>query len=161
ALVPLAMTILAAGAAVTLGMIGTARIAQLMGGLAAASGAFVVLTWWRPLVRASRGPVTVFGVLYGGILAAGYFNTQDFPGWAEVLDHYPTLAVLILATAPLTILIADSEILDRFTGWKRTLIGLILVALPVAGAVYATTIEVEEENEAEELDDVDYEGLYE
>lgn len=161
ALVPLAMTLLAAGAAVTLGLIGTARVAQLMGGLAAASGALLVLAWWRPLVRTSRGPITVYFVLFGGLLAFGYLSTVDWPGWSGVTDHYPTLAVLLLAGAPLALLIADADFTNEWAGWKRTLLGAAIIALPVAGSIYAGTLEQEEEEEAEELDDVDYDGLYE
>lgn len=157
---PLAMVVLASGAAVTLAMTGSAMLGQIMGGLAAASGASLVLAWWQPRLRVSRGGATVFGVLYGGLLAFGYATTADIPPLAEAFAHNQTLATLLAAAAPLMLWIGQQRPLSRLSGWKAATTRALLVALPLAGALYLAANPPEEPTQENKLEGVDYDALY-
>ncbi len=162
ALVPVAMMLTAAVGALVVGLTGSARVAQLLGALAAAGGAALVVAWWHGALRVSRGAATVFTVIFAGLLAFGYMSTADVPGWSELLDHRHSLAVLLVALAPMLLWGVDTKAVSSMDSWKRVLVGALLVTLPLGGAVYLAANPDEEPEEAEEEgpDNVDYDDLY-
>jgi hypothetical protein len=76
ALVPALLLVVATGSAGLLVMSGSALLGQLAGLLAAASGAALVLAFWRPRVSLAGGGVTVAVLLLSGLWITGFFYAE-------------------------------------------------------------------------------------
>jgi hypothetical protein len=133
--VPLVMVVLGSGACIVLVLTGNARVGQLMGGLTAAAGAILLLALRRSKLRVSRGGCTVFGLLFGGLLAFGYASSADIPALAIFWTHTQTVATLLVAAAPLMLWASRQIRVERLSAPKAALARALLVALPLAGAV--------------------------
>lgn len=157
---PLVMTLVAAGGALVLALTGTAKVGQLMGGLSAASGVMVLISWWDSSTKLSRGGATVFSILFGGLLAFGYTSTADIPALAEAFGHYQTMATLLVAAAPFMLWAAQNGPLARPSGWKAALMRALLVAIPLGAAAYFAANPPEPDTKEQELEGVDYDELY-
>lgn len=162
--VPLVMTVAAAGAAVVLVLLGTAKMAQLLGALAATSGAWTVVTWWRGRMPAHRGGTTAFVALFYGALAYGYLSTADVPALGEALSDMPLMAVLLVAASPLALWAFRLPVVERLAGWKqvvgRGLAILILVASAAGMAASHSSAEQAEPPGGPDAPDIDYDALY-
>lgn len=126
--VPLSMCLAALGASIVLVLSGNAKLAQLVGALAACLGAAVVLAWWRPEVSLARGGVQVVAVLLPGLVLSGYFLS-----WSEIAPWVFVLA----AIAPALLWVSGSIPLDRLPPWQATAVRVAVTALPVAVAMTA------------------------
>ena len=126
--VPLSMCLAALGASIVLVLSGNAKLAQLVGALAACLGAAVVLAWWRPEVSLARGGVTVMAVLLPGLVLSGYFLS-----WSEIAPWVFVLA----AIAPAFVWLSGFLPLDRLPPWQAATLRVALVALTVAVTVAA------------------------
>ncbi len=165
--VPLALVVLSSGAAIVLALTGSAMLGQIMGGLAAATGAAMVLAWWQRLrasesapVRLSRGGATVYGILFGGLVAYGYCSTADIPAATKIFGDYQAMATLLVGLAPFMLWASRQGPLSRLAGWKAAIVSALLVALPLGGALYLAANPPKTTREEPKLEGVDYDALY-
>lgn len=102
----------------------SAKLGQLGGGLAAICGAAVVLAWWSPHLKLGEGAIAVLVPLVGGLLLQAYF-------FAEM----PLITLLLLAAAPLVLLVGERRSIVYSAKWKAALLRLGLVLLPGLAAI--------------------------
>ena len=100
------------------------KLAQLSGAVAAALGAAVVLSWWRPRVSLSGGGVAVaLLVLFGLGLNAHFYS------YTTATD------VLLLAAGPVMPLLMSLPGLPRLAGGRAAWVTLGLAAVPLGIAL--------------------------
>jgi hypothetical protein len=121
---PVALWAACAGAAGTIILAHNATFAEQLGALAACFGSAFVLSLWRSDLTLARGPIPVFAVAYGALIAAAYYN----------LDNLGAPAAILLAAAPLAAWITQLRPIRRKGAVARTLIALAATALPTAAA---------------------------
>jgi hypothetical protein len=121
-LLPLA--VLAGGTAAALVLSRFLVLGECGMGLAAALGAaWLVSRWWVELSPAGGG-VPVVGVLLAGLILGGFF-------YAEL----PASSAILLALAPLALLVDRIGPVARWPGWAGGLARLAAVLVPVGAAV--------------------------
>ncbi|MFB6264587.1 MAG: hypothetical protein ABEL76_13325 [Bradymonadaceae bacterium] len=125
---PVALTVLATGASIGLLSAGTARVASVAGGLAAACGAAAVVAWWRGDFSFGTGGATCFVGLYTPLLLYGYFSISD----------PPLTSGIVLASAPQVLWLVVLTPLSRVEGWKSVVVDAMLTAIPAGVAVWLT-----------------------
>jgi len=129
---PLVLGPVAAGVGAVLLLIGTTRLG-LMG---AATGLMILGWFFAALIRKSvgftRGPVYVVVALLTGLLAYDYFESDGVITAVEIAA---------LAVAPLVGWIVEVPALRSWKAWKRELLRLALVAIPVGIAVTLAVIQ--------------------
>jgi hypothetical protein len=122
--VPVALGAITAGTALVLVLTGSILLGQLAGGLAASLGAVALLALWNPERSLGRGGVapwvTAFAALW--LNGAVYSEMTILPG-------------VLLASAPLLVLLARLGRLRALKGWLAATVVAMLAALPVAAAV--------------------------
>ena len=158
--VPAAATVLATGASLVMVMIGTAKVGQLLGGLAAAAGVSLVFAWWDDSASLSRGGATAFGLIFAGLVSFGYLSTADVPGWSQIFSDRYTLAALLVAASPFMLWVVQLPPLVDRPAWQTVLIRALLVALPLGAGVYLAANPAEEPTQERGLEGVDYDQLY-
>jgi hypothetical protein len=156
----LAMVLVGTAAALGLVLGGTAKVAQLTGGLTAAAGVFMIFSWWRARIDVSHGAATVFSVLFAGLLAFGYMTTTDVPEFSKLFESHQTLAILLVASAPFLLWVAMLNWFEGLSSWARTACVTAVLALPLAGGVYLAANPVEQPEEENKLEGVDYDSMY-
>jgi len=121
---PLVLWASAASLAGVAGLSGSVKLAQLSGAVAAALGAAVVLSWWRPRVSLSGGGVAVaLLVLFGLGLNAHFYS------YTTATD------VLLLAAGPVMPLLMSLPGLPRLAGGRAAWVTLGLAAVPLGIAL--------------------------
>jgi len=85
AVVVTALIVLCTGVAVSLVLAGSAIVAQIVGALAAALGAVMVLAWVFPAPYLSVSVVPVIALVLGGALSLGGFFAATLPWYGAVL----------------------------------------------------------------------------
>ena len=121
---PLVLWTMAAGLAVLAALTGSAKIGQLGGALAAALGAATVLAWCRPRLTLAGGGVGLALLLLFGL----GMN-------AHVYSYTESTEILLIASAPLFALLADLPPLRFKRPALRTLVVVLLTALPIGIAI--------------------------
>lgn len=121
---PLSLWTLCAISAGTFAMGGSAFFGQLAGGLAGAFGAALVLAWWAPGIALSGGTLAVFGPLYCGLVARGYFHAE-----------LPVYSAVLLYLAPFALWWGEERRVRFQRPWKSVLIRAGVVAAPAAVAL--------------------------
>lgn len=154
---PLAMVLLTAAASAVLVMTGNAKIAFLMAGLLATSLAALLLSWIFPRLRLSRGPSTVFGLIFAGLLAFGYAGSADIPALAEFWRDRQTAAMGLVAAAPLMLWVSRAERLGQLPDAAQALLRALLLALPLAGGVFVASQPAQETKKLERFEEFQYE----
>lgn len=105
---------------------GNAYVSQVCGGIVAALGAALLVSFLVPHFKLTRGGVTTLVGTLGAIgLAAFYF--------AE--DPAPRLPMLLLAAAPIVASAALVLFLRAAGMWKRLVIASVIAAIPTLAAV--------------------------
>lgn len=122
--IPLALWIWAAGSAVALAATGSLKYGQFAGTLAAAMGAGVVIAWIYPRISFASGAASALYTLVGTLLMLGYFYSE-----------LPAIPALILAIAPLVLLIGETNIVTLRAPWLGATLRALLIAAPVAAAI--------------------------
>jgi hypothetical protein len=126
---PLILIALSTALGMTFAMNGNLKYGQLAGSLAAASGAALVLSIWRPRVKLARGGSVVFTIMSICLMAgARYLADESEPGANVYLWLLWGLGALP-AFVWLGRWVAD---LTQVTGRRRTAVRLAVVLLPVA-----------------------------
>ena len=126
ATVPLTMMILAAGTAGFFALVGTARVAQMIGALAAVAGAATVVALWNCNTRIAPGASTAWGLLYAGLTMFALFSLMELP---------PLGPFAILLVAPHLLWLGDVGPLKNLSGWKDTALRVALVGAATAAAL--------------------------
>lgn len=121
---PIVAWLTASGLALLAVLTGSGKIGQLSGSLAAGLGAATVLCWWRPRLSLGAGGAGMVALLLFGLGANAHFYS-----YALAAD------VVLVGSAPLVAHLADVGPLRRVTGWKRTVLVLVIASVPIAVAV--------------------------
>jgi hypothetical protein len=116
---------LAAGIGAMLLMVGTIKLGWL-----GAAIALTILGWFAATligknISLARGPVYVVVTLLAGLLAYDYFES----------DNITLLQIALLSTAPLLAWIVEVPPMRRWSAWKRELVRMVIVFIPIAFAV--------------------------
>lgn len=119
------LAVTALGISAVLMLAGSARLAQMAGLLAAAFGAIVLFSWWRGKLVLSHASLAWSAILCGGLLANGYFYTEDVP----------LVSVFILLVAPLAAWADELDFVKGRRGWKRKVLRSIFAVFPAVVAV--------------------------
>lgn len=122
---PLSLCMLCACAAGALGMSGSALLGQLMGALAAACGAAVVLAWWAPGLSLKSGTMAAFVPIYSGLLIQAYFYSE-----------LPVLSAVLLYAAPYVLWYGERRNIYFMKPTKAAVVRLMLVGVPLAIALW-------------------------
>lgn len=128
--VPLAMWVLASGAAGYLLVAGSGLAAEMMGALAGMAGAAIAVAivkglWGGGALSMARGGAVVWTLLFALVFIAGHFGAFE-PPWKPAL---------LLILAPHILWIGELGPLGKMGGWKGTLVRFVLVAVAVGAAV--------------------------
>lgn len=121
---PLALWVVASGAAYASLSTYSALTAQLAGALAASLGASLVVSWWNPRLCLHGGAVAVAMVVLGACLISGVFFGE--------MPRTSAFLLLLGACAPW---LASSTRFTMLAPWKRALLRGALAAAPTAAAV--------------------------
>jgi hypothetical protein len=133
ATLPLTLMVLAAGTAGYFALVGTARIAQMIGALAAVAGAATVVALWNCNTRLAPGGTTAWGLLYAGLTMTALFSLFELP---------PLGPFALLLVAPHLVWIGDVGPLKKLRGWKSTSLRVALVGAATAAALGWTQVMV-------------------
>jgi hypothetical protein len=121
---PIALWIVTTGAAVSFVLSKSAFIGQMSGAMSAMFGAAVVLALWGRELPLNRGGVSVFIVVFSGLLWQGTF-----------FSNLPTASAILLILAPLGLWAGECCTSAEEKPWKNGLKGIAAVLAPVAIAV--------------------------
>jgi hypothetical protein len=121
---PLVLWTTAAASSVSLVLSGSVVLGQLAGALAAALGALVVVSWWRPAAARFRGAPAVAAVALGGLWISG-----------AVYSELPLASALLLAAAPVAAWEGEAPAVRRLKPWQATLARFLAALIPAAVAV--------------------------
>ena len=121
---PAALWIVTTGAAVSFVLSKSAFIGQLSGALSAVFGAAVVLALWGRELPLNRGAVSVFVLVFSGLLWQGKF-----------FSHLPTATAILLLLAPLGLWASEFGAPTNRKPWKIRLAKTAAVLVPVGIAV--------------------------
>jgi hypothetical protein len=122
---------------------GAAALSQIAGAFAAASGAFVLLAWWRPELPIVRPTVGVVALALPAIMTLQFYRwpvmgsvPEDEIAWDRVVM---TSACMIWLIPSLSALAGEPGLCKSRKPWVRTLvafiIGLVLAFLAVRGSI--------------------------
>ena len=161
ATLPIAFVFLGTAVAVVLVQAGTAKVAQITGGLTAATGVTLLLAWWKNDANFARGGATVFGIMLTALATYGYFALPEVPEVSEWSQNPPLLALIAILLVPHLLWLLELDVFERLKGWKGTTARALLLAVGL-GAAGSLTVLVEPPPEPEEnkLEGVDYDSLY-
>ncbi|PCJ61001.1 MAG: hypothetical protein COA73_07855 [Candidatus Hydrogenedentota bacterium] len=121
---PLAMWTWCAMGSVLLVLSGSALLGQIMGGLAAVFGAAVVLAWWNKGFTLTQGAMSVLALLYGSLLAQGYFYAET-----------PMVSAVLAAGAPLVLWYGERRKVFYSAPFKAALWRMLYIAVPMGIAL--------------------------
>lgn len=116
---PLGLSAWCAIGAGTFTVAGSGVLGQLAGGLAAACGAAVVLSWWAPGIRLSGGALAALAPLYFGLVLRSHFF-GELTIWAAAL----------LAGAPFALWFGEQRKFHYTRPWKAALVRMAAISAP-------------------------------
>jgi hypothetical protein len=108
-----------------LGLAGTAKVAQLIAALTAASGAWIIPAIWSEDITFERTASTVFVILFTTLLASGYFGLFEQPVWG-----FGAFSLM-----PIGFLIYLSDSLRGLSRWKQ-----LVAQVAVLGVLGGTSV---------------------
>ena len=124
AALPISLWLVCAVAGFCLLVSGSALLGQLAGALAATFGAAIVLGLWARGFTLSGGGISIFTLLYAGLLWQGCFYSE-----------LPIASGVLLFVAPLAAWVGEMQSIARLSPKKTALARLTATAVPLAIAV--------------------------
>ncbi len=121
-------------------VIALLMVSQNLGYLGAAVALMVLGSFFARLLfspaKLSRGPVVVVVTLLTAILTYAFFES----------DEISTTEVILLAGAPLLAWIVELPPIRRIRPWRRELLRMILVTIPIVVAIVLAAIQFQKDN---------------
>ena len=118
---PMALWLVCTVAGACLLLSGSAMLGQLAGALAATFGAAVVLGIWARDFTLSGGGISVFVLIYAGLLWQGCFYSE-----------LPIVSGGLLFLAPLTVWVGKMKVIERLSSKKAALVQITVLCTPLA-----------------------------
>lgn len=103
---------------------GSELLAQLMGALSAVFAVAVILSWWNPLFTLTQGAMTVFAIVFYGLIMQGYWYGE-----------MPLTSALIVVFSPWCIWYGETRKVFYMKPHKAVLWRMGLVAVPMGFAL--------------------------
>ena len=126
----------AAGIGAMLLLIGTIKL-----GWMGAAIALMILGWFTATligknISLSRGPVYVVVTLLAGLLTYDYFESGDIT----------LVQISLVSTAPLLAWIVEAPPMRRWKAWKRELLRMVIIFIPIAVAVGMAVVQFRQDS---------------
>jgi hypothetical protein len=121
---PLAMLVWCAAGSVLLMLSGSTLLGQLMGAMAAVFAGAVLLSWWNKGFTLTRGAMSVLAILYGSLLAQGYFYAET-----------PAASAMVAAAAPFALWYGERRKIFYSSPSKAALKRAVYIAVPMSVAL--------------------------
>ncbi len=120
----LAMLVWCASGSVLLMLSGSILLGRLMGALAAVSGTAVLLSWWNKGFTLTQGAMPVLAVLYGSLLAQGYFYAET-----------PAASAVLAGAAPFALWYGERRKIFYSPPYKAAVKRMLYIAVPMGIAL--------------------------